>query len=40
MKTRLRRRQFSDTQSVWEIIDVYTGEILYTISIDVIEEHY
>ena len=40
MKTKLRRKQFSDTQSVWEVIDAYTGELLYTIRINVIEGHY
>ena len=40
MKTKLRQKQFSDTQSVWEVIDVYTGELLYTINIYVTEGYY
>ena len=40
MKTVLRRKQFSDTQSIWEVLDAYTGELLYTISINVTEGYY
>ena len=40
MKTVLRCKQFSDTQSIWEVIDVYTGELLHTISIHVTEGYY
>ena len=40
MKTRLRRIEFSDAQSLWEVIDAHTEELLYTIKIDIIEGHY
>ena len=39
MKTVLRRKHFSDTKSVWEATDAYTGELLYTIKINVVEGH-